>query len=87
MDWSSFPFVEHFTSDKLPKREDWKMGCFEVKDILQMSGVQAMGSMLCLLRGWALDAVFYTVFGEQHQAGRQLLLKNTLVCSTNSFHQ
>ena len=57
MDWSAFPFVEYFSSEKFPKWEDWKLYYLDIADVLQMSEDLAMSSMLGLLRGWALQAV------------------------------
>ena len=57
MDWSAFPFVECFPSERFSKWKDWKMYYLDVVDVLQMSEDQAMLSMLGLLRGWALQAV------------------------------
>ena len=57
MDWSAFPFVEYFLSERFPKWEDWKMYYLDVVDVLQMSEDLAISSMLGLLRGWALQAV------------------------------
>ena len=57
MDWSAFPFVEYFPSERFPKWEDWKLYYLDVVDVLQMGEDQAMSSMLGLLRGWALQVV------------------------------
>ena len=57
MDWSAFPFVEYFPSERFPKWEEWKLYYLDVVDVLQMSEDLAMSSMLGLLRGWALQAV------------------------------
>ena len=57
MDWSAFPFVEFFPSERFPKWEDWKLYYLDVVDVLQMSEDLAMSSMLDLFRGWALQAV------------------------------
>ena len=57
MDWSAFPFVEYFPSEKFPNWEDWKLYYLDVEDVLQMSEDLDMSSMLGLLRGWALQAV------------------------------
>ena len=57
MDWSAFPFVEFFPSERFPKREEWKLYYLDVVDLLQMSEDLAISSMLGLLRGWALQAV------------------------------
>ena len=57
MDWSAFPFVVYFPSERFPKWEDWKLYYLDVVDVLQMSEDLAMSSMLGLLRGWALQAV------------------------------
>ena len=57
MDWSVFPFVENFPSERFPKWEDWKLYYLDVVDVLQMSEDLALSSMLGLLRGWALQAV------------------------------
>ena len=57
MDWIAFPFVEYFPSERFSKWEDWKLYYLDAVEVLQMSEDQAMGSMLYLLRGWALQAV------------------------------
>ena len=57
MDWSAFPFVEYFPSERFPKWEEWKLYYLDVVDVLQMSEDLAMSSMLGLLRGWAMQAV------------------------------
>ena len=57
MDWSVFPFVEYFPSERFPNWEDWKLYYLDVVDVLQMIEDLAMSSMLGLLRGWALQAV------------------------------
>ena len=57
MDWSAFPFVEYFPSERFPKWEDWKLYYLDVVDVLQMGEDLAMSSMLGLLRGWAMQAV------------------------------
>ena len=62
MDWSAVPFVEYFPSETIPKREDWKVHYIDVVDVLQMNEDQAMASVLCLLRGWALHAVSDLLF-------------------------
>ena len=62
MDWSAFPFVEYFLSERFPKWEDLRMYYLDVVVVLQMSEDQAMASMLCLLRAWALQAVLVLLF-------------------------
>ena len=57
MDWSAFPFVEYFPSERFPKWEEWKLYYLDVVDVSQMSDDLAILSMLGLLRGWALQAV------------------------------
>ena len=57
MDWSVFPLVEYFPSERFPNWEDWKLYYLDVVDVLQMSEDLAMSSMLGLLRGWAMQAV------------------------------
>ena len=57
MDWSAFPFVEYFASERFPNWDDWRVYYLDVVDVLQMSEDQAFASRLCLLRGWALQAV------------------------------
>ena len=57
MDWSAFPFLEYFPSERFTKWEDWKLYYLDVREVLQMNEDQAMASVLCLLSGWALQAV------------------------------
>ena len=57
MDWSAFPFVEVFPSEKFPDWEDLRIYYLDVVDVLQMIDDQAMLSMLSQLRGWALQAI------------------------------
>ena len=58
MDWSAFPFVEYFQSGRFPKWVVWRMYYLDGVDVLQMNEDQVMSSLLVLLRGWALQAVW-----------------------------
>ena len=57
MDWSAFPFVEYFPSERFPKWEERNLYYLDVVDVLQISEDLAISSMLGLLRGWALQAI------------------------------